>query len=318
METQSTVKEVIPDVGGIFTVDDNVMAFFPDGSKVLEASAFGTSAWTRTAKTVIEDAKGTSQSYFLKCATEGGAMMMEGEYNSMNELYKIDPEFVPKPYGWGKFALKKPETHFFLCEFLDMSHQLPDPARFCAHVAKIHLTSKSPTGHFGFLVPNCHGKIPQTVDWNSNWSSFFAILLDSFFRREIKTNGPWPEYEEAFERILSHVVPRLLEPLQAGDRVLKPCLVHGDLWEENTATNLANGEPVVYDASSLYAHNEYELGTWRRETIRFGRAYFIQYLRHCPPSDPVEQWDDRIRLYSIKFQLAHMIGWPGAPFVREQ
>jgi protein-ribulosamine 3-kinase len=57
---------------------------------------------------------------------------------------------------------------------------------------------------------------------------------------------------------------------------------------------------------------------WRREIIKFGQPYFSQYLRHFRPSEPVEQWDDRIRLYSIKFNLAHMIGWPGAPVVRGQ
>jgi len=57
---------------------------------------------------------------------------------------------------------------------------------------------------------------------------------------------------------------------------------------------------------------------WRREIIKFGQPYFSRYLRHFRPSEPVEQWDDRIRLYSIKFNLAHMIGWPGAPVVRGQ
>ena len=77
-------------------------------------------------------------------------------------------------------------------------------------------------------------------------------------------------------------------------------------------------EPVVFDSSALYAHNEYELGMWRRKIIKFGEPYFSQYLRHFRPSEPVEQWDDRIRLYSIKFNLAHMIGWPGAPVVEER
>jgi len=28
------------------------------------------------------------------------------------------------------------------------------------------------------------------------------------------------------------------------------------------------------------------------------------------PSDPKDQWDDRNRLYAIKFEIAHAIGWP--------
>lgn len=184
---------------------------------------------------------------------------MEGEYNSMSELHKLIPSFTPKPHGWGKFHLVSPETHFFLCDFLDMDHDLPDPVLFCARVAEIHRKSISPTGEFGFQVPNCHGKIPQVVDWDSSWASFFAKLFTRFFNIELEVNGPWPEYEEAFHQVVENVIPQVLGPLQQNGRVLKPCLVHGDLWEENSATDLATGEPVVFDASCLYAHNEYEL-----------------------------------------------------------
>ncbi|KAL8712660.1 MAG: hypothetical protein Q9220_003192 [cf. Caloplaca sp. 1 TL-2023] len=243
---------------------------------------------------------------------------MEGEYNSMSELFKLAPSFLPRPYAWGVFRRQDPTTHFFLCDFVDMENEMPDPSSFCARLAEIHQNSISPTGKFGFMVPNCHGKIVQANGWDANWASYFTKLLVSFLEIEIGINGPWPEYEQAFNEIVTTVIPQLLEALQADGRVLKACLVHGDLWEENAAVNLGSGDPVVFDASAFYAHNEYELGTWRRETIKFGKPYFNQYLRHMPPSPPAEQWDDRIRLYSLKFNLAHMIGWPGAPFVREE
>ena len=200
----------------------------------------------------------------MQCATEGGNIMMEGEYNSMSELYRLAPSFVPKPHAWGTFRSANPTTHFFLCDFVDMDNQLPDPSLFCTRLAEIHLNSVSPTGQFGFMVQNCHGKILQENGWDSSWSSFFTKLLASFLRIEIGINGPWKEYEEAFEAIFTNVIPQLLEPLQSGERTLKPSLVHGDLWQENAATNLTTGEPVVFDASAFYAHNEYELGTWVR------------------------------------------------------
>ncbi|KAL8785848.1 MAG: hypothetical protein Q9195_008472 [Heterodermia aff. obscurata] len=246
--------------------------------------------------------------------------MMEGEYNSMQELYKVVPSFVPKPHGWGKFQLESPETHFFLCDFIEMDHHtIPSPSAFCTQLAKLHLTSTSPTGQFGFHVPNCHGAIPQPLAWDPSWASFFARILESFFRRELATNGPWPAYEEKFQEILTNVIPQLLAPLQAEGRELKPCLVHGDLWEGNAATNLATGEPIIFDAACFYAHNEYELGTWRRRGVGFNRReYFEEYKRRVPPSEPVAQYEDRLRLYALKFLMAHMIGWPGALGVREE
>jgi hypothetical protein len=50
---------------------------------------------------------------------------------------------------------------------------------------------------------------------------------------------------------------------------------------------------------------------WRRDVVRFGKGYIHQYLRHMPPSEPFDQWDDRNQLYSIRYDLAHGIALPG-------
>ncbi|KAK2596444.1 hypothetical protein N8I77_013334 [Diaporthe amygdali] len=75
---------------------------------------------------------------------------------------------------------------------------------------------------------------------------------------------------------------------------------------------------MVFDAAAFYAHNEYELGIWRREMVRFGKLYFKQYLRNFPPSEPVEQFDDKNALYVLKFDLDYCLHRPGLPLVREQ
>lgn len=66
METQSSVKDVIPEIGGNFAVDQAIIAVLPKGARVLEASSYGTSAWTRTARIKVELADSTPKSYFLK------------------------------------------------------------------------------------------------------------------------------------------------------------------------------------------------------------------------------------------------------------
>ncbi|KAK5357625.1 hypothetical protein LTR20_011179 [Exophiala xenobiotica] len=92
-------------------------------------------------------------------------------------------------------------------------------------------------------------------------------------------------------------------------RVLKPYLIHGDLWEENTGLNLDIGLPVVFNASVTYVHNEMELGMWRADIIRFGKPYYQLYLSHMPPIEPNEEFNDRNGLYTIKFEIAHCLGW---------
>lgn len=292
-------------------------ADLPEGSSIIEALAWGASAWTRTAKVTVQLADGTLKKYFLKCATlERGEIMMKGEYHCMNTIYNLMPEFAPEPYGWGKFD--SANVYFLLMEFLELKASLPNPAKFCARIAEMHQKSVSPTGKFGFHVPTCHGKNLQTNAWTPSWVACFTELFSWFFTEDIRVNGHWPEYEAAFEKLTTRVIPTLLGALQAEGRSIKPCLVHGNLWDENTGVNVETGDPVIFDASSFYAHNEYELGMWRREIIRFNQPYIRQYLLRFPPSEPTSQWDDRNRLYSIKFNLGHSISFPGSRLLREQ
>lgn len=228
----------------------------------------------------------------------------------MMEIYSYMPDFVPKPIAWGKFKQSSPETYFFLMNLVDLSPSMVEPCEFCRLIAQLHQMSTSPTGKFGFHITTFHGPNPQNTAWESDWCKYFTRLLTQFFDREIAQNGPLAEYEAAFKTLTSEVIPQLLSPLQSEGRVLKPCLIHGDLWEDNAGVNRDAGLPVVFDASAMYAHNEMELGMWRADIIRFDERYYQQYLRIMPPSEPQEQFDDRNRLYSIKFKLAHCLGWP--------
>ena len=71
-------------------------------------------------------------------------------------------------------------------------------------------------------------------------------------KMDLDKNGYWPEFNILCDLTLNKVIPRLLEPLQSGGRSIKPCLIHGDLWDENTATDMSTGEPFVFDAGSMY------------------------------------------------------------------
>ena len=232
--------------------------------------------------------------------------MVEGEYNAMVALHATTPSFVPTPLTWGKLHCSDPETYFFLCEFIDMNICLPDPIQFCSRLAELHRTSESPTGKFGFHVPTFQGNFEQPIDWDSSWASFWSKLLIDILTRDNKTNRHWAELDIMSERLLSCVVPRLLGALQAEGRVLRPCLIHGDLWDGNIGTDVVTGDVFIFDAAAYYAHNEEEVGMWRceRHNIKL-EVYKREYLKNFPASEPADEWDDRNRLYGIKFNLFH-------------
>ncbi|KAK3615642.1 hypothetical protein LTR22_027355 [Elasticomyces elasticus] len=197
-------------------------------------------------------------------------------------------------------------------EFLEITTGAPAPIAFCKALAGMHDSSISPTGKFGFHMTTCHGPHPQNLEWEGSWCVFYTRLLRQFFEKEIRMSGSTKDgvYEATFEEMVRHTIPLILEPLQSHGRVLKASLVHGDLWEENCGTELHTNQPKIFDAAVFYGHNEYDLGMWHRDAFRFGEPHIRQYLEHMPPSEPIDQWGDRHRLYSIKFEIAHAIGWP--------
>ena len=71
-------------------------------------------------------------------------------------------------------------------------------------------------------------------------------------KMDFEKNGYWPEFKILCDLILNRVIFRLLESLQSEGRSIKFCLIHGDLWDENTATDMSIGESFVFDSGSMY------------------------------------------------------------------
>lgn len=292
---------------GDFALDDNVLTKFPKGTKIISANKFGTSAWTVTARLQVELPDGSQSPLFLKCATGiTGRLLVEGEFNAMSELYMTMPNFVPKPHSWGKYRDEDLETYFFLSQFIDMSDRLPEPEQLCSKLAQLHRISISPTGKFGFHVTTCQGRIPQAMSWESHWTDFFAKLLRHVIDFDFNANGYWEDLDVLERRIFSHVIPRLIGVLESDGRSVKPCLIHADLWEGNTGTSYETGDIYIFDSGAFYAHHEMEIGDWRCHYNKIhDKIYTKTYLRHFGASEPIEEWDDRNRMYCIYYNIIY-------------
>lgn len=299
-----------PAISGDFPLDHGVLSQLPEGAEVLSANLFGTSAWTITARITVQLSNGTIARYFLKCAAEdNGRFMMEGEFHAMSELYKVMPNFVPKPCSWGKYGIESPNTYFFLSEFFDMSDRVPDPNQLCSKLARLHRESVSPTGQFGFHITTCQGRIRQAVaPWEASWTKLFTRMLGHVIKLDNENNGFWEELDILEHRILSHVIPRLIGALERDGRKVKPCLIHADLWEGNTGTSYESGNIYIFDSGAYYAHNEMEIGNWRCHYNKIhNKVYTRTYLKHYAPSEPKEEWDDRNRMYCVYYNVIYSV-----------
>lgn len=207
--------------------------------------------------------------------------MLEGEFESVKAMHAVVPSFIPIAHTWGPLA-KGPEN-FLLSEFREVGQQPPAPGKLTMRLAELHKSFISPTGKFGFHVTTCHGRIPQYVGWESSWEVMFNKILGRAMDIDEEKHGEWEEFNDVRGWLFDFVIPRLLRPLQSGGKSIKPCLIHGDLWDENCTDDMNTGEPFVFDAGSVYAHNEYEIGYWRPIRHRLSnRTYFRSYKSTIP------------------------------------
>ena len=230
---------------------------------------------------------------------------------SMAEIHKTLPTFAPYPHGYGK--CEDQDAHFFICDYLTIDHELPDPTRLGEKLAELHHKSESPTGKFGFHCTTFDGKLPLNTTWDDNWTSFFTTLIRDVYNLDVEVNGFWQELEDAMKVTTEKLIPRLLDPLTADGRTIKPCLIHGDLWESNIGTDVQTGEIYIYDACAYYAHHEKEIGIWRCEHHQMhDEVYRQKYLENYEESEPTEEFDDRNRLYSVETLLINSAHFPGS------
>ncbi|KAK4234742.1 Fructosamine kinase-domain-containing protein [Achaetomium macrosporum] len=283
------------------------VSYVPSGCKVVSTVAHAMSFWANTGRIDVEFADGTPQSYFIKVISkETGKDMMHSEFESMKAIHAIVPDFVPRPIAWGTYQTI-PEAHFFLCEFRDFDDEMPEPGDFATRLAKLHRESQSPECKFGFHLTTYAGNLPQMVEWESSWETFFTRSLRHALDLEIKAKGSDPELDTLLPILFDTVIPRLLRPLETNGRSVKPSLVHGDLWYANSGVEMETNNSIIFDACCFYAHNEWrmppsnEFGQWRPACNRFDEKYLTVYQKHVEKSDPVEDYDGRIDLYKLRF-----------------
>jgi len=164
---------------------------------------------------------------------------------------------------------------------------------------------------FGFPVTTCCGDTPQDNTWTSSWPDFYANnRLRFILRRSEASNGADAELHTLVEKTASAVVPRLLgDGHLGGTQGIRPVPIHGDLWSGNASRGLIGGgdgqpEDVVYDSSACYAHSEFELGIMRMFG-GFGAGFLKEYHELCPKTEPVGEYEDRVRLYELYHHLNH-------------
>ena len=136
-----------------------------------------------------------------------------------------------------------------------MVEELPEIEDFTSSVARLHKSTLSPNGKYGFPVTTYMGPLPQDNRWCDTWEEYFVQGMRRMLELERNAQGSSSELDELAAKLYDKVIPRLLRPLTTL-RSIEPVVIHGDLWYGNCCTDVASGKPIVFDACTFYAHNE--------------------------------------------------------------
>ncbi|KAL7626088.1 hypothetical protein AAE478_002858 [Parahypoxylon ruwenzoriense] len=324
-EQTEYAREAEVPIEAIQAVDPEVAAKLPPETVVLSITAHGLSFWTRTARIDVQQ-NGRRKAYFLKTSFgELGRAMMSSEHRCMIKLRAAAPQLVPEPIGWGSYTgVGMSDVHFLLCEFRSLTGEVPAAEPFAAEIAGLHRATAygsedvgGSAGRFGSDVPTFHGNVRVEHGWSDSWEGYFARTTRALLELEQETRGPNEEIRKIMTPFFEKVIPRLLRPLETGGRSIRPSLIHGDLWHGNATTDAETGAPVIFDAASFYAHNEYELGVWRQPWNNINEPYRTEYHKHFPKSPPEADFDDRNLLYAIRVNVLDSILYKDDPSYRE-
>jgi fructosamine-3-kinase len=164
---------------------------------------------------------------------------------------------------------------------------------------------------FGFPATTCCGDTPQDNSYKEGWADFYAENRLMFILQQAeKRNGKESDVRQLVEDTATKVVPQLLGDKHLNNgKGITPVVVHGDLWSGNASVGVIGsdkGEPedVVFDSSACYAHSEYELGIMKMFG-GFGGSFLKEYHELCPKTEPVEEYEDRVKLYELYHHLNH-------------
>ncbi|KAF9270585.1 fructosamine kinase [Marasmius fiardii PR-910] len=245
----------------------------------------------------------SGKTYFAKLGSSSETEQYNGEAESLKAIDAAAPGLAPKVFLSGT----ENGRPYFVSEYKDIGTLSSASTSLAKRLAtELHIHT-SPEGKYGFHVPTYCGATRMKNGWFDTWEECFQDKIAELLGY-LKGQGGYKELCAKGEKVVNEVIPKLLGPLD-----IKPVLLHGDLWSGNVGTDSATGQPVIFDPSSYYGHNEADLAI-ARIFGGFSGTFFAEYHKHLPKTVPVEQYELRGDLYELYHYLNHAVLFGGGGY----
>ncbi|KAI1455462.1 Fructosamine kinase-domain-containing protein [Annulohypoxylon moriforme] len=290
-------------------LDQAILSALPAKCEVVSVTQHGKTNWSTGLRIDVE-VDNEEQQFFIKVVERPELVgMSEAEYEGQKALVTYIPNNAITPVGWG-FLENDTSKSFFLTHFRHLRARSPPALQFLEIIKKLHLSSVSPTGKFGFHVTTFYGPPPMINDWTDNWEEYFTRQFRANLVYAQRERGENPELQTLAEEFIEKVIPRLLRPLQTGGRSIKPSLCHGNLWDGNIQIDVETKQPIIYDSCCFYGHNEMDLQCMGDPRYALGMEFIDLYKDEIGASEPRQDFYDRHALYALRNNICTAGMWP--------
>ncbi|EIW87049.1 Ketosamine-3-kinase [Coniophora puteana RWD-64-598 SS2] len=258
---------------------------------------------------VVKSSSG--KQYFAKVGAPREKEQYIGEAESLIAIYNAAPGLAPKLFAHGVVdgndqptGLDEPGRPFFLSEYKDLKYVSPAAGQKLGERLATELHRYQSDKGFGFHVPTYCGDTKQPNGWYKTWEDCYAAMIENLLSK-LRSQGGYSDLCKKGEQVKTRVIPHLLHPLK-----IYPVLMHGDLWSGNAKADASSGEPVIFDPSSFYGHNEADLAI-ARIFGGFPGSFFTTYHEKLPKTEPAGQYELRSDLYELYHYLNHTVLFGG-------
>jgi fructosamine-3-kinase len=190
--------------------------------------------------------KGGNKDYFVKVNASAGPAMFEAEAVGLQELSDTNTVKVPRPICWGQVK----GSVYLVLEYWPLKPITAEGlVSLGGQLAALHRIAQP---HFGWHRNNTIGATPQYNTPSQNWLEFWRQHRLGFQLQLAATKGYGGALQRKGERLMA----------QAGALFVgytpTACLLHGDLWGGNVASNTA-GDPLMFDPATYYGDRETDI-----------------------------------------------------------
>ncbi|KAJ3531510.1 hypothetical protein NM688_g7564 [Phlebia brevispora] len=274
-------------------------------ARIIEKYEPGATVSYANSSTRVRSSSG--KEYFVKTGMPGEKEQFIAEAECLKAIHTAAPGLAPRLLECSVVSKEIADNErdvgklVWVSEYKSMGSLTDGPARILAKRLAGELHAYKSTKGFGFSVPTFCGPTRQDNGWYDSWEKCYDALIAGLLA---KLPSRYTELHSKGEEIRKRVIPALLGPL-----VIQPVLLHGDLWVEqsgNVGTDSKSGEPVIFDPSSYFGHNEADLAL-SRIFGGFPSSFLSTYHQIMPKSEPAEQYELRSDLYQLYHYLNHTV-----------